>query len=193
MDGLLKHGFDYRINSSIDPLDSNTLELRPEVQAHLESTCTKCAEMETEEIRGHNSAPHILLRLSELKEKAKAILSDYGREIMITLKPHIYNTCTSTMVTHMINMLVRKYTKSAVILADYSPVDGRLHYHGVCNFENFNDISSLNKSLARMVGKTTLKMPRMKVINVDYIFKVYEGNKYTKNLVRYNEKNTIDF
>ena len=193
MEGLLKNGFDYKIKLSQDDLDYDTMELRPDVQAHLESTCTRCAQKETEEIRRHNDAADVLLRLDQLRERATAILSDYGREIMITLKPHIYNTCTDTMVTHMINFLVRKYTKSAVILADYSPVDGRLHYHGVCNFESFKDISTLNKALSRCVGKTTLKLPRMKEINVDYIFKVYEDNKYTKNVVKYNDKTTIDY
>lgn len=166
MDGLNKITLHVKINDGI-----------------VSTTCRNDAQDETEsnEADEVNFCPQNTTTLDYYKRYANDIrLSGYYREVLITINDYILNRYTEKYIASTLQGIMNEYSNIKYIaVPDYSPVDGRLHYHMLCtNFKEYRQIAKMKQSLSQF-GHIFIK--QKDIDSVDYLFKIYESNSKTPN------------
>lgn len=118
--------------------------------------------------------PKTNVDIAKAKQIAGQIYSDYGRKLLITVADI---TRDEMDIRHDIKTFLYNGVRQMMIVPDFSPVDGRLHYHGVVNITSLRDFNRSLIQLRKYVGNTWVKMGEKK--NMDYLFKIYEKNSKT--------------
>ena len=108
---------------------------------------------------------------------AKELLNDYGRGFTQTLTDYNLDTYKESFIVKALRCALTPLCDKILVVPDYSPKDGRLHFHGVITFKSVKDVSKLKRKL-KPFGWTCIDTDP-KENTPAYIFKIYERNKYT--------------
>lgn len=112
-----------------------------------------------------------------LKSAMSDVMAHYGRGFTQTLCDRNLEVYTERFIARALNTVLMQTCKQYVVIPDYSPNDGRLHFHGALRFEHVKDIAKLRRKL-KPFGWTNIKMDPKEGLP-DYCMKLYEKNKYT--------------
>lgn len=115
--------------------------------------------------------------MEELKQYVNEMINDYGRGYTQTLTDVVVNTYTEGFIIKALRKMVNACCHKALIIPDYSPKDGRLHFHGVITFKRIKDMAKLKK-MSKSFGWSSIDL-EPKAGTAEYMFKIYEKNKYT--------------
>lgn len=123
--------------------------------------------------------------IQDVKKYASALLEDYGKGYTQTITDQNNETYTERFIIKAVRKLLNDNCDKYIVIPDYSPTDGRLHFHGVLTFKRIKDLAKLRRQ-AKPFGwlkidqEPTAKTP-------EYIVKIYERNSKTPPNTRIEE------
>lgn len=163
MENLCEHNNE-KVTAAIVPLAQS-----PPVERHV-------CPYETPKVDVTNmTRPKTNVDITKAKKIAQSINDDYGRQILITIADITQDEIT---IRKEIKDILYSHVRNMLIVPDYSPVDGRLHYHGVLNVQSPREFGKALAKLRKYIGNTWVKIPK-RTKNMDYLFKIYERNTKT--------------
>lgn len=112
-----------------------------------------------------------------LEEDITHMTSNYGRGYTQTLTDTVLDQYKEHFIAKALKCILQQHCEEFIVIPDYSPYDGRLHFHGILRFKHLKDMSRLRRKL-KIFGWSKIDQEPKEGL-AEYTTKLFRKNKYT--------------